>query len=198
MSLTASRFALCLCLATALPAWSDSYTIRGAGPCDEWKADAGDRGWLLGYISGYNAARSSNLTEGMKNDELVEQMTQICKDDPSQDFDDAVQVLIGRLVGARETVPEPTPPAASPPAAPAVPTPVAPPPVPAAAQPSATPPSASSPVPSAAASAPSAPTATAPTVRGAPAVSPPAGAPTPVPAPATPPRSTLRPTAGSR
>lgn len=170
MSLTASRFALSLCLASALPAWADSYTIRGAGPCDEWKADAGDRGWLLGYLSGYNAARSSHLTEGMKNDDLVEQMTQICKGDPSQDFDDAVQVLIGRLAGASDEAPASVPPAAARTVTPPAGTTATP--------PQAAPPPSSSPVP-------------------VPSVAPPA-APTTAPSPPSPPRSTLRPTAGSR
>lgn len=190
MSLTASRFALCLCLAGALPAGADTYTIRGAGPCDEWKADAGDRGWLLGYISGYNAARSTNLTEGMKNDDLVEQMTQICKEDPSQDFDDAVQVLIGRLVGEKATMPGPTPPAQSPPAAP-------PPRVPPAPTPASPSPVAAPAPPSPAAATPAAPPPVVMTQPAAPPTASPNITPSTMPPPA-PPRSTLRPTAGSR
>lgn len=81
----------------ALPVWASTYTIRGAGSCDEWKADAADRGWALGYISGYNAARGSAITQGMRNEEVVARITEICQADPSQDFDDAMQALIARL-----------------------------------------------------------------------------------------------------
>lgn len=94
--------AMLLLLVATLPVWADTYTVRGAAACEEWKGDPSDRGWVMGYISGYNASQSGNLTEGMKNDEVVEQVGQICRDDPSQDFDDAVQVFIGRLLRARD------------------------------------------------------------------------------------------------
>jgi len=97
MTLFARQAALLVLLSSALPTLADTYTIRGAGSCEEWTASANDRGWVLGYISGYNAARASDLTQGMKNDEVVERITQICKADPAQDFDDAMQALIADL-----------------------------------------------------------------------------------------------------
>lgn len=109
-----TRCALCLALsAGTVPALAGSYTIRGAGPCEEWTASANDRGWVLGYISGYNAARGSDLTQGMKNDEVVKRVTAICKADPAQDLDDAMQVLIADLGKPRAT--SATPPGATPP-----------------------------------------------------------------------------------
>jgi hypothetical protein len=97
MTFTVRHATLLVLLANALPALADSYTIRGAGSCKEWTASANDRGWVLGYISGFNAARTSDLTQGMKNDEVIERITQICKADPAQDFDDAMQTLIADL-----------------------------------------------------------------------------------------------------
>lgn len=189
MTFTVPRLALCLCLASALPALADSYTIRGAGPCEEWKADPGDRGWVLGYLSGYNAATGGNLTEGMKNDEVVDLMTQICKEDPAQDFDDAVQVLIGRLAAGRPADSAAPPSADSPAAGPVASPPSAP------SAPSAPAPPVPAPAPVAAPTTP--PPATAP----APAASSPATGPVAVPPlqkPVAPPRTGLRPTAGSR
>jgi hypothetical protein len=96
-----------LLLVLAAPA--QAYIIHGAAACREWASDDYDRGWALGYISGYNAAQSSELTKGMKTDEIVRRVAEVCRAEPDLDFDDALQKFLDSV---RTKAPEPARPAA--------------------------------------------------------------------------------------
>ena len=95
-----------LLLVLAAPA--QAYIIHGAAACREWASDDYDRGWALGYISGYNAAQSSELTKGMKTDEIVRRVAEVCRAEPDLDFDDALQKFLDSV---RTKAPEPARPA---------------------------------------------------------------------------------------
>lgn len=96
-----------LMLGLAAPA--QAYLIQGAASCREWASDDYDRGWALGYVSGYNAANSSEFTKGMKTDEIVRRVAELCRAEPDLDFDDALQKFLDSL---KTRAPEPARPAA--------------------------------------------------------------------------------------
>lgn len=96
-----------LMLALAAPA--QAYIIHGAASCREWASDDYDRGWALGYISGYNAANSSELSKGMKTDEIVRRVAELCRAEPDLDFDDALRKFLDSL---KTRAPEPARPTA--------------------------------------------------------------------------------------
>jgi hypothetical protein len=104
-------------LLAAAPA-AQAYVIHGAASCREWASDDYDRGWALGYISGYNAAGSTELSKGMKADDIVRRVAEVCRAEPDLDFDDALQKFLESL---RARAAEPPRPAARG-AAPAAPT----------------------------------------------------------------------------
>ena len=95
-------------LAAAAPA-AQAYVIHGAASCREWASDDYDRGWALGYISGYNAAGSTELSKGMKADDIVRRVAEVCRAEPDLDFDDALQKFLDSV---RTKAPEPARPAA--------------------------------------------------------------------------------------
>ena len=68
-----------------------AYTVRGTPDCQEWQADSSDRFWVMGYISGRNAALNESLTSGRDMDEVYQYVTQFCKANPGKDADDALQ-----------------------------------------------------------------------------------------------------------
>jgi hypothetical protein len=96
-------------LMLALTAPAQAYIIQGAASCRDWASDDYDRGWALGYISGYNAAKSSELSKGMKTDEIVRRVAELCRAEPDLDFDDALQKFLDSL---QTKTPEPARPAA--------------------------------------------------------------------------------------
>ena len=95
-------------LAAATPA-AQAYIVHGAASCREWASDDYDRGWALGYISGYNAAGSTELSKGMKADDIVRRVAEVCRAEPDLDFDDALQKFLDSV---RTKAPEPARPAA--------------------------------------------------------------------------------------
>jgi hypothetical protein len=68
-----------------------AYTVRGTPDCQEWQSDSNDRFWVMGYISGRNAALNESLTSGRDMDEVYQYVTQFCKANPGKDADDALQ-----------------------------------------------------------------------------------------------------------
>jgi hypothetical protein len=68
-----------------------AYTIRGTPDCQEWQSDNSDQFWVLGYISGRNAALNETLTTGLDMEEVYQYVTQFCKANPDNDADDALQ-----------------------------------------------------------------------------------------------------------
>ena len=68
-----------------------AYTVRGAPDCQEWQADNSDQFWVMGYISGRNAALNESLTSGRNMDEVYQYVTKFCKANPKSDADDALQ-----------------------------------------------------------------------------------------------------------
>ncbi len=102
---------LTLCGLIGMPTTAQAYTVHGAASCREWASDDYDKGWVLGYLSGFNAATSSDIGREIDNDELVRRVAALCRAKPDQDFDDALQTLVERL--SATTRPTPTPQAAT-------------------------------------------------------------------------------------
>lgn len=102
---------MALCGLAVLPTTAQAYTVHGAASCRDWASDDYDKGWALGYLSGVNAATSSDLGKEIDNDELVRQVAALCRAKPDQDFDDALQILVERL--STKTTPAPAPQAAT-------------------------------------------------------------------------------------
>lgn len=94
-------------LLAAAPA-VQAYVIHGAASCREWASDDYDRGWALGYISGYNAAGSTELSKGMKADDIVRRVAEVCRAEPDLDFDDALQKFLDSLRARAAEPPRPT------------------------------------------------------------------------------------------
>jgi hypothetical protein len=94
-------------LAAAAPA-AQAYVIHGAASCREWASDDYDRGWALGYISGYNAAGSTELSKGMKADDIVRRVAELCRAEPDLDFDDALRKFLESLRARAAEPPRPT------------------------------------------------------------------------------------------
>lgn len=69
---------------------SASYTVRGMPDCQQWESDNSDQFWVMGYISGRNAALNETLTSGQDMAEIYQYVTQFCKANPTQDADDAL------------------------------------------------------------------------------------------------------------
>ncbi|MGA1287739.1 MAG: hypothetical protein ACO305_11565 [Rubrivivax sp.] len=80
-----------------MPETAQAYTVHGAASCRDWASDDYDKGWALGYLSGFNAATASDLGSEIDNDELVRRVAALCRAKPDQDFDDALQTLVERL-----------------------------------------------------------------------------------------------------
>ena len=93
-------------LAAATPA-AQAYIVHGAASCREWASDDYDRGWALGYISGYNAAGSTELSKGMKADDIVRRVAEVCRAEPDLDFDDALQKFLESLRARAAEPPRP-------------------------------------------------------------------------------------------
>ena len=85
---SASLLGICLLSFSAITA---AYTVRGTPDCQEWQSDNSDRFWVMGYISGRNAALNETLTSGRDMDEVYQYVTQFCKANPKKDADDALQ-----------------------------------------------------------------------------------------------------------
>lgn len=96
-----------LCALAGVPATAQAYTVHGAASCRDWASDDYDKGWALGYLSGFNAASASDLGSEIDNDELVRRVAALCRAKPDQDFDDALQTLVERLSGKAKPTPAP-------------------------------------------------------------------------------------------
>lgn len=70
---------------------ASAYTVRGTPDCQEWQSDNSDQFWVMGYISGRNAALNETLTTGLDMEEVYQYVTQFCKANPDNDADDALQ-----------------------------------------------------------------------------------------------------------
>jgi hypothetical protein len=71
-----------------------AYTVKGMGKCAGWVAGEDDRFWLLGFLSGYNFARSSNVAADVKSEEIYRFVTRYCKERPNDDLGDAITSFI--------------------------------------------------------------------------------------------------------
>lgn len=61
---------------------ASAYTVRGTPDCQEWQSDNSDQFWVMGYISGRNAALNETLTTGLDMEEVYQYVTQFCKANP--------------------------------------------------------------------------------------------------------------------
>ena len=68
-----------LCALAGVPATAQAYTVHGAASCRDWASDDYDKGWALGYLSGFNAATASDLGSEIDNDELVRRVAALCR-----------------------------------------------------------------------------------------------------------------------
>lgn len=68
----------------------EAYTVRGMGECSTWVAGEDDRFWLLGFISGFNYARSSKVSSGINIEVIFRFVTRYCKERPGDDLADAI------------------------------------------------------------------------------------------------------------
>jgi hypothetical protein len=69
---------------------ASAYTVKGMGECKTWVGGVDDRYWLLGFISGYNYAKDTNIAKGEDVDDIFKFITKYCKENPRDDLADAV------------------------------------------------------------------------------------------------------------
>jgi hypothetical protein len=86
--------ALALLSTVAVAPAVEAYTVKGMGKCSTWVAGEDDRFWVLGFISGFNYARSANVASSVKAEEIYRFITRYCKERPNDDLGDAITSFI--------------------------------------------------------------------------------------------------------
>lgn len=71
-----------------------AYTVKGAGECSGWVGGEDDRFWVLGFISGYNAAKNADFGRGDAAEKIYRFVSHFCKERPNADLADAAMAYI--------------------------------------------------------------------------------------------------------
>lgn len=83
---------LLLCILSFLwVASAHAYLVRGTPKCVNWTADPEEKSWVMGYISGRNAALDGAFTDGKNMAEVYEFVGAFCRANRDKDADDALQ-----------------------------------------------------------------------------------------------------------
>lgn len=82
--------AVCL-LSLLWVANAQAYLVRGTPKCSEWGADAEEKSWVMGYISGRNAALDESWTKGQDMAVIYAFIAEFCRAQRDKDADDALQ-----------------------------------------------------------------------------------------------------------
>ena len=94
MKMTLPLAAALMALTVTAAAPASAYTVKGMGDCKGWVGGEDDRFWLLGFISGYNYAKNSNVGRNIESDDIYKFVSRFCKERPSADLGDAATAFI--------------------------------------------------------------------------------------------------------